>query len=307
MTTAHNVLARLRKNLARNRLGELLVSRGEITPAQLHEALKRQNATGTALGKVLQDMGLITGLTLRTTLVQQMTYRAVAACLAFSIGFSSFGSHTAGATSASLRMENPRAIVKSLPEGRLEQVALHPNTPIAPLDAYPSLFGSNEVRSGDISAFTKWTGVLTRLTAGTHGAWRGQIEAYRGEDLAQMAAHIDQFFNRIPYVEDKQNWGVSDYWATPDEFVARNAGDCEDFAVAKYAALKQLGVPEERMRLAIVQDMVKGIPHAILIVYTDKGAMLLDNQSRVSKMAVSVSKYRPIYSINASGWWRHLG
>ena len=46
-------------------------------------------------------------------------------------------------------------------------------------------------------------------------------------------------------------------------------GDCEDFAIAKYTALRALGVPEERLRVAIVHDDEKNLPHAILVVYTD--------------------------------------
>jgi predicted transglutaminase-like cysteine proteinase len=60
------------------------------------------------------------------------------------------------------------------------------------------------------------------------------------------------------------------------------------------------------MRLAIVHDKIKNIPHAILIVYTDNGPMVLDNQIKTTKQASRVTRYKPIYSINSSGWWRHV-
>ncbi len=83
--------------------------------------------------------------------------------------------------------------------------------------------------------------------------------------------------NKVRYIGDQKNWGKSDYWATPIEFLTYG-GDCEDFAIAKYVSLRALGVPDRAMRIAIVKDTQKGIAHAILIVYTEDGPMVLDNQ-----------------------------
>ena len=59
------------------------------------------------------------------------------------------------------------------------------------------------------------------------------------------------------------------------------------------------------MRLAIVQDLEKNIPHAVLIVYTDQGAYLLDNQIKRLISAERGSRYKPIYTINRQAWWLH--
>jgi predicted transglutaminase-like cysteine proteinase len=110
--------------------------------------------------------------------------------------------------------------------------------------------------------------------------------------------------NKKRYVTDSANYGKSDYWATPIEFFQKG-GDCEDFAIAKYTALRALGVPDNRMRIAIVQDQQKNVAHAILIVYTDQGAMILDNQLHAAVKAEKVSHYKPIFSINQNAWWLH--
>ena len=89
------------------------------------------------------------------------------------------------------------------------------------------------------------------------------------------------------------------------EFFKRGAGDCEDFAIAKYMMLRAYGVPEERLRLAIVNDTKKGIHHAILIVYTDRGPIFLDNQIKDTLYTASSNRYVPIFSINGSSWWLH--
>ena len=103
-----------------------------------------------------------------------------------------------------------------------------------------------------------------------------------------------------------QEVAKSDYWATPVEFF-NNGGDCEDYAIAKYASLRALGVPENRMRVAIVQDLKKNIPHALLIVYTNNGPVALDNQSqKVLQIGNIINRYKPIFSINRTAWWLHV-
>lgn len=290
------VLSAITTRFEKNRLGELLVLRGSLTPAQLHNALKVQKESGQALGTVLQTQGLVSKNQIRTTLVEQTAYRAVAACFTIFIGMTSFSVGAAKASSVS-----PRTTVTQ--SQLLQNVAFHPQISVQPLTDYPRLFGSREVSSPDITAFKKWTEVLARMD---NIAFKPEkLDAYRGMSVPEMVSAVNAYVNQYRYIEDKDNYGVSDYWATPTEFFARG-GDCEDFAIAKYAMLKSLGVPEDRMRLAIVQDKIKNIPHAVLIVYTDAGSMLLDNQLKAAVQTASVDRYKPIYSINSQRWWRHL-
>jgi predicted transglutaminase-like cysteine proteinase len=59
------------------------------------------------------------------------------------------------------------------------------------------------------------------------------------------------------------------------------------------------------MRIAIVKDLQKGVPHAILIVYTENGPMVLDNQIKKMTEADDIEHYKPIFSINRTAWWLH--
>lgn len=284
-------------HLNRNRLGDLLVSRGTITQDQLMNALKLQRETGETLGVVLRHQGLITDTTLRVTLAQQIAWRAMAATAMFVIGFSTMGISMSRATSAPL--ENARTQVTA----QVQPVSIERNMAVARPNTYPSLFGTSETRSADISPFTKWTTILAKLNS-TASVIPASLSAQTGaSELVKLEA-VNSFYNKVRYVEDKQNYGVSDYWATPEEFMSRG-GDCEDYVIAKYVALKALGFSENQMRLAVVQDTWKGIPHAVLIVYTSDGVKVLDNQYKSVKDADGFTRYRPIYSINAGGWWRH--
>lgn len=285
--------------LDRNRLGELLVLRGIITPHQLRYALVRQRDTNTPLGRVLMQEQMIRRRQLYSALVQQNTFRTLAAIITISLSVSALGIKPAKA-----------AGIRDIPaQISLVNVA---NAAFAPVNAYPALFGSQERRSANLKPFTKWTSMFDRFessmaTASSQdvmGEMKAELVSLKGLPLSTMAQRVNTMMNRTPYILDNQNWGQSDYWATPVEFMKRG-GDCEDFAIAKYVALRALGVPEERLRIAIVHDLQKDIPHAVLIVYADEGAMILDNQSSDARMADSVNRYRPIFSINRSGWWLH--
>lgn len=302
MRTSKGFLESIRLRFERNRLGELLVQRGKLTPEQLHHALNKQKETGESLGHVMRGLDFVTKTDIRTTLFEQAAYRAVAASLTIFIGVSAIGLGTGAKASTIYTKSDLVQQQKAL----LQKVAYHPKSnsgDLNPITSYPKLFGSREVVSGDISAFTKWTDILGRMDKISFK--NGQTEMFRSMELTEKVSAVNAYVNKFAYVEDIDNYGKTDYWATPAEFFARG-GDCEDFAITKYAMLKELGVPENRMRVAIVQDKIKNIPHAILIVYTDNGAVILDNQIKTTKKVASVNRYKPIYSINADGWWRHI-
>lgn len=293
----------IRRALQRSRLGELMVAKGKITPSQLHQALKSQKDSSKQLGEILLELGLVAKKDIRNVLLQQTACRALAVTLAVFIGVASFSAPKARATSTAWRDTNTGGYAAAT-QPLLQKVAFAPEANIRDLQSYPRLFGTNEQRSADTSAFTKWKQTLSRLSRADNSVW-SSLSRYKGQELTTIVEAVNSYVNRTRYIEDSSNWGRSDYWATPAEFISRG-GDCEDFAIAKYAALKHLGVPESRMRLAIVQDTIKNIPHAVLIVYTDGGPVVLDNQVKSVMKADYVSRYKPVYSINANFWWRHV-
>lgn len=292
-------LGRFTTFLNQNKLGELLVRSGRISQDALQLALTEQRQTATPLGQVLVNNKLISRRALRWTLGKQIILRGVVALLFFTLSFGSFGTKRA------------RADIKDVPA----QVSIALNTDqisFAKSFAAAALFDTDEKRSTNLGAFTKWAGMFSRFereinnpsARGKVAAWQAQLADLRGLSLKTMASRVNDMMNEKPYIIDKKNWGQSDYWETPLEFMARG-GDCEDFAIAKYAALRALGVPEERLRIAIVQDTQKNIPHAVLIVYTDDGLYALDNQIKSLVSAGREGRYRPIFSINRQAWWLH--
>lgn len=297
----NGIFSGFRHFLSSHRIGEVLVRRGILTPLQLKEALalqKRGPVSGVALGEILVSTGQISKWDLKTTLAMQSSLRMAAATVAVMASLSGFGAKTSHAGS-----------LKDVPSSiTLASVSLN----YADGVSQSSLFGTGEKRSADLAAFTKWSDMFDRFQRDVSRpanqdvirSWRNGLAALSGKPLVEMASGVNDLMNRVRYIGDNRNWGKSDYWETPVEFMTRG-GDCEDFAIAKYASLRALGVPESLLRIAIVKDLEKGIPHAILIVYTDQGPMVLDNQIKRMTRASSISHYKPIFSINRSAWWVH--
>lgn len=119
---------------------------------------------------------------------------------------------------------------------------------------------------------------------------------------------VNRFFNEVPSVTDLQHWRRQDYWATPLELLASNGGDCEDFAIAKYFTLRELGVPDERLKIAYVKAQLapgQSIAHMVLTYYPTPEAepLILDNLVAAIKPAHERADLTPLYSFNARGLW----
>lgn len=286
--------------LASARLGDLLVDSGLISQDQLCEALQLQKQGEKKLGQVLVEIGAISTVALYRKLAEQWTIKATAAGLTMLVSMGSMAPRSASAQgfeSANIAFSSATTTT----DYKLDNIS------------FPAMFGAPEVKSNDISGFKNWTGMLARFQRDMNdprgnlqlAQLRSKLSKFKNMSLKDKVVGVNTLLNARPYIEDTRNYSKTDYWATPVEFMERG-GDCEDFAIAKYASLRALGVPAEQMRVAIVYDKVMRLHHAILIVYdTNRRAYVLDNQERAVKDLASVNRYKPIYSINQKNWWLH--
>jgi predicted transglutaminase-like cysteine proteinase len=209
-------------------------------------------------------------------------------------------------------MAPARALETPLPEVVLPEAAR--------ARPFPQVFGTSETAGSNLAAFRRWGGVIERSIhewlgygdpcsarlAGkcTTGEWRQLISRLADKPRRERIDKVNAFFNRIPYVVDASNWGVADYWATPLQFLSR-AGDCEDYAVAKYVTLRQLGFSSDEMRVVVLDDTNLRVPHAILTVVDGDRLLVLDNQIPDVVDSKRILHYKAIYSINENRWWLH--
>lgn len=124
-----------------------------------------------------------------------------------------------------------------------------------------------------------------------------RLDKLRPRAPLQQIKAVNRAVNALPYVADSTNWGQADYWATPEEMLARG-GDCEDFATAKYFALRRLGFAETDLRMAVVWDVVDREQHAVLLVRTGERVLVLDNKRAETASAAALSdRYQVLYTV----------
>jgi predicted transglutaminase-like cysteine proteinase len=191
-----------------------------------------------------------------------------------------------------------------------------------PAGAAPAaLFGTAEFRSESHAALPQWRRVLhdmardmeviracgqdaARCPNRATMAWLALLRGLEPESRLRQVRAVNSFVNRWQYKADADNYGQRDYWAAPLEFF-RRSGDCEDYAIAKYQSLRLLGLPPEALRLVVVQDVVRALPHAVLAVYLEDEIYILDNLTDAVLPQRRVANYVPYYSINELTRWAH--
>lgn len=170
--------------------------------------------------------------------------------------------------------------------------------------------------SGDI--FEKWNTVKTAI-----GAERDILARCRDDMqdcppaaqkfLAVIAAGLVQTgrarigtINRainlaIEHMSDLEQWGVAERWSPPLETFATGRGDCEDYAIAKFVALMEAGVPPEDVRLVVVRDRTANDGHAIAAVHVGDGWVLLDNRWLALVDDDKMRRMVPLFVIDRDG------
>ena len=176
------------------------------------------------------------------------------------------------------------------------------------------LFGTVEFRR-PLATLPGWLDVLDRNAASPiftpqrqfnrTTTWAQLRERTAGKSPRDVLRVVNSFWNTWPYREDIANWGKPDYWAVPAQFL-KKSGDCEDYAIAKYFTLKELGFPPEDMRIVVLRDTIRNLAHAVLVVYLDGEAYVLDNLSNVVQPHMRLRNYTPQYSVNENGRWTHI-
>jgi len=138
-------------------------------------------------------------------------------------------------------------------------------------------------------------------------AWKRYAAQRKGSPLGEveLLAEVNRTLNRLRFVDDLPHWGAADYWATPAESVGSDGADCEDFSIAKYFLLKELGVPIERLRMTYVKALKLNQAHMVLAYYPrpDAEPLVLDNLEDAVRPASQRTDLVPVYSFNDEEVW----
>jgi predicted transglutaminase-like cysteine proteinase len=160
---------------------------------------------------------------------------------------------------------------------------------------YTDLFSTNCAASGLGGCDSRFATQLRNVAAQVAGL----------SDV-EMLDHVNRAVNSaMTYRSDRAIWGVGDRWATPVEMARKGAGDCEDFAIAKYWLLRSLGVADEKLQIVVLQDTRRQLFHAVLVVHTASGAYVLDNVTNRLQLDTAYAQYQPLMSFAGSKNYIH--
>ena len=142
------------------------------------------------------------------------------------------------------------------------------------------------------------------------------VAAQAGFEAPLPLVAVNETLNhRIVFADDARNGARADQWATPDELMARGAGDCEDYAIAKYFALLAAGVPRPNLRLAYTRVLMGGTGDTwrshMVVAYLPAAAapgdeLILDNLLDEIRPLSRRPDLRVLISFDADGVWTGL-
>ena len=138
--------------------------------------------------------------------------------------------------------------------------------------------------------------------------WQALVAGFSAMDAAGQLRAINGFFNGWRQIPDSDNYGEEEYWSCAGEFLEKGGGDCEDFVLIKYTALRQLGWPSGKLWALIVRDAQrKGQGHAVLAARLGKTLYILDNLARPTYLIMDntafIKRYLPVLALNEEGIW----
>ncbi|MEH6545887.1 MAG: transglutaminase-like cysteine peptidase [Sneathiella sp.] len=184
------------------------------------------------------------------------------------------------------------------------------------------LFGTVEIISDNLNALPQWKHVIGSFEEIAIEAkkcdlkiedcqsqqmtlWRAKISELRTSSKRNQVQQINRFLNSWRKRTDTENYAVTDYWATPLEFM-ENGGDSEDFAIMKYISLKELGFPPANMRVVVTNDVLRNNVHTVLSVRIGNGIYILDDLNDSVLNESFAQYYLPLYSVNEQNRWAHI-
>jgi predicted transglutaminase-like cysteine proteinase len=128
------------------------------------------------------------------------------------------------------------------------------------------------------------------------------VDVARTREGRARLGEINRAINlAIRPMSDLAQHGAVDVWSSPLVTFASGAGDCEDYAIAKFAALRLAGISPEDLRIVVMRDTISGEDHAVAAARLDGHWLMLDNRRMAMIEDTYVRNYRPTFVIDQHG------
>ena len=133
------------------------------------------------------------------------------------------------------------------------------------------------------------------------------VDIGRAREGRARLGEINRAINlAIHPMSDLAQYGQIDFWSSPLVTFAHAAGDCEDYAITKYVALRLAGVAADDLRLVVLHDTVRGEDHAVAAARLDGHWLMLDNNRMAMVEDADVRNYRPLFVLDERGVMRYV-
>ena len=167
----------------------------------------------------------------------------------------------------------------------------------------PDVFGSVALTVARSSLDRRWNKVSRAPVGASSAAYANQLSSLT--PLERLDA-INRYVNgRVSFVNDIQQYGVSDVWTTAGETLRRGRGDCEDYAIAKLQMLRRAGFAEKDLYLVVLRDLGRRADHAVLVARAEGRLLVLDNGTNRIVDSAMVGDYKPILTFSGTHVWTH--
>ena len=200
--------------------------------------------------------------------------------------------------------------------GEMASDAAPPAAGLPPVSDEP--FGLFTFRAPEGALWTKWRALSARLSVERDTLARCRadgaacprsasrflaiVNGAATHDGRARTAMVNRTVNAtVRYTGDFAQHGVADYWSAPIETFASGQGDCEDYAIAKFVALREAGTSVADLRLLLVRDLVSRQDHAVLAVRHDDRWLILDNRWDGISETTALARFMPLFALDDGG------
>lgn len=177
-----------------------------------------------------------------------------------------------------------------------------------------TLFDTFETHHEGLEGIDKWPGCLSRHVVEQHHYGEGRIDSpvyiewmvffasLVGRSKADQLKRVNDWVNRrLTWVADLRSRGQRDHWQSPAESLEAATGDCEDYAILKVLTLWMLGWRDLRIVLVSTDQGA----HAVCVAMLKGKWLVLDNLTTLIYEDRKLRRYKPTFSMDETGWWRH--
>lgn len=132
------------------------------------------------------------------------------------------------------------------------------------------------------------------------------LDSVKGKSDMEKLEAVNKYYNNVRYGSDLKVYGKKDYWATPWEFLGKDRGDCEDYVISKYFALRYLNVDSKKLFFTYVRSSKFKAAHMVLTYFETPRSepLILDNNNHKIFPASKRKDLTPIYNFNGESLYK---